>query len=380
MIYLDNNSTTQPLPEVVDAVARAMQVNWGNPSSAHALGRSARMAIDAARQSIASSFGGESQADFIFTASGTEAINLAFACLLGDSVRQILVPATEHSSVFAAARRWAGGRKIVYVPVSSNGTVDLEFLHRECAKELSLVSVSAANNETGVITDIRAVSRVARENRALLHVDAVQAAGKIALHFGAIDCDAASLAAHKFHGPPGCGILYRKTGSHLFCMENALAPGHQEFGIRAGTENLPAIVGAGIAAEFVRTAVEAAPRIAALRDALEHSLLSRLPGAEVHGQSAPRLANTSSIYCPGRNAADMVAALSRVGVAVSAGAACSNGAVPSHVILAMGFPESRANSTLRFSLSSHTTSAEAQAAVDLVEKAFQYSLRISTCN
>jgi len=370
MIYLDNNATTAPLPEVVDAVTEILRGNWGNPSSAHALGRKAREALESARNAVASAFGLASPSALVFTASGTESINLGFTCLLGLEIRQILVSATEHSAVLRAAERWADGRAVVRLPVHSSGALDLDSLSREAGKCPSLVSVGLANNETGVIADISSVAAICRETGALLHVDAVQAAGKIPLRLDSLGCDAVSLAAHKFHGPPGCGILYLRQHPGSTASSRIPAPGHHEQGLRAGTENLPAIVGCGIAASFLQRSLDAMPCVESLRDQLESTLLDKIPGSEVHGRGIPRLPNTINIYCPDRNASDLVAALSRLGLAASAGAACSNGGTASHVIQAMGFSEKRANSALRLSLSSFTTSEESETSGSFILRAY----------
>jgi cysteine desulfurase len=376
MIYLDNNATTAPLPEVVDAVTDILRGNWGNPSSAHALGRKAREALESARHAVASAFGIASPSALVFTASGTESINLGFACLLSPEVRQILVSATEHSAVLRAAERRAEGRTVVRIPVHSSGALDLDSLRREAGKYLSLVSVALANNETGVIADISSIATICRETDALLHVDAVQAAGKIPLQLDSFGCDAVSLAAHKFHGPPGCGILYLRQ--HPGGVSSRVpAPGHHEQGLRAGTENLPAIVGCGVAASLLQRSLDDMPRVESLRDQLESALLDKINGSEAHGRTSPRLPNTTNLYFPGRNASDLVAALSRLGLAASAGAACSNGGTASHVIKAMGFSDERANSALRLSLSCHTTSEEIAAARSLAEQAFNLTPAIN---
>lgn len=371
MIYLDNNATTRPLPEVVEAVTEALRSNWGNPSSAHAIGRKAREALEHARHAVASAFGVASPDSLVFTASGTESINLAFACLSSPEVRQILVSATDHSAVLRAAGRWAEGRKVVQIPVDVNGLTDLEALHREAEKGPSLISVGLANNETGVLSDLRSVASISRETGAVLHVDAVQAAGKVPLHLDGIGCDAASLSAHKFHGPSGCGLLYLRKRPFASNLARVPAPGHHELGLRAGTENLSAIVGCAAAANLLQQGLDLMPHVSLLRDRLESAVLKNIPDSEVHGKDSMRLPNTTNLYIPGRNASDLVSALSRLGLAVSSGAACSNGISASHVIKAMGFTEERANSALRLSLSRLTTAEEAEAAISLMERAYR---------
>ena len=374
MIYLDNNATTRPAPEVVDAVQKTLQGNWGNPSSVHTFGRCAREALEAARVTVAQEFGAEDPSRIFFTSSGTESINLAFASLLTQDIRQIIVSATEHSAVLRSAQRWAAGRKVRELPVDSNGKVNLDLLDAWIREDRSLVSIGAANNETGVLADMRAISTCCRQAGAILHIDAVQAAGKIPLDFKTLGCNAASLSAHKFHGPPGCGILYAALPTRADALSNALFPGHQEGGLRAGTENLPAIVGSAVAARRIGHTLKAMADVSRLRDLLETRLLNVIPGAAVHGASVERIPNTISLFCPNRNASDMVATLSSMGLAVSAGAACTNGASPSHVIQAMDFSPERANSTLRFSLCASTTEDEIREAIELVSKAYAVTL------
>jgi cysteine desulfurase len=355
VIYLDNNATTQPLPEVIESLVEALHVNWCNPSSVHACGRQAREALEHARHTVASTFGAESPSSIVFTSGGTESINLACACLLSPEIKRILVASTEHSAVLRAAQRWAGVRSVVSIPSDSSGALDLGFLETEIKREKSFVCIAIANNETGIITDVAAVSRICRAHGAILHIDAVQGAGKIPFSLADLQCDAASLSAHKFHGPLGCGILYLKHRPTADGFQRIPSPGHQERGLRGGTENLPAIVGCGVAAKHLQETLHAMVQVGMLRDDLETKLFRSIPGIEIHSQQSRRLPNTSSIYCPGRNAADLVATLSSLGVAVSAGAACSNGTSPSHVIRAMGYSERRANSTVRISLSRFTS-------------------------
>lgn len=380
MIYLDNNATTAPLPQVVDAVTDALRENWGNPSSSHAPGRRAREALEKARVLVAQALGAQAPSCITFTASGTESINLACACLLSVEIKRVLVASTEHSAVLHAVERWAEGRPVISIPVDSQGGLDLNALDSELKKGgRSLVCVALANNETGVITEVASVAALCREHDALLHVDAVQAAGKIPLSLQTLQCDAASLSAHKFHGPPGCGILYLKSCPNLDVHRRLPAWGHQEAGLRGGTENLPAIVGCGVAAGNLDAALAVMPKVAALRDELEQALLEVVPGSEIHCSMAPRLPNTTSVYVPRRSSADLVETLSALGVAVSAGAACSNGTAPSHVIRAMGYSEARANSTLRFSLSRFTTNDEMLRTVRQFARAYATTMTLPPC-
>jgi len=374
MIYLDNNATTASLPEVVKAVTETLENIWGNPSSAHQYGRRAREALEIARAETATAFGVSDTSRIFFTSTGTESINLAFACLLTPDIHQILVPATEHIAVLRAAERWADGRKVSVISVDANGLLDLDQLLSEATASSSLMSIGFANNETGVIANITAVSEICRDAHALLHLDAIQAAGKVPLDIETLACDAASLSAHKFHGPPGCGVLYLKRPPDGEFARRVLSPGHQEYGLRAGTENLPSIVGCGVAASLIKSYLPTFIQVKSLRDRFETAMIKNIPGSQVHGISVCRLPNTTNLFCPCRSAADLVAIMSHFGLAASAGAACSNGRTASHVIKAMGFSDERANSSLRFSLCGHTTEDEITEATGIVTKAYLNTL------
>ncbi|MCU1276011.1 MAG: class aminotransferase [Bryobacterales bacterium] len=379
MVYLDNNATTMPLPEVIRAVADAMERVPGNPSSVHCIGTAARRALETARQTVATGLGAEHPSQIVFTSSGTESINTAFCLFASAGVSQIVTSTVEHSAVSRAAGRWSAGRAIVAAPVSSTGALDLGILTRSVSSSPSLVSVAVANNETGVITDVHAVARICRKHGALLHLDAVQAVGKMPFRLSAVDCDAASFSAHKFHGPPGCGILFLRSTVPPEARAQILLPGHQERGLRGGTENLPAAIGTAVAIEALNDIESILNPLIAHRDRLEEALLQSIPDSQINGSGEPRLSNTISLYCPRRNAADLVLLLSQKGLAVSSGAACTTGGTPSHVIQAMGFSQDRANSTLRLSLSRFTTLQQVDEAVELVADAYSRTLPSAIC-
>lgn len=379
MIYLDNNSTTFPLSEVVQSIEDSLKRRLGNPSSAHAYGKAAREELESARETVAHGFGATHSSQIIFTSCGTESINTAFSLLLGKEITQIITSTVEHSAVLRAAERWSLGKTIRYVPVSGDGALNMDVLARYVAEGPSFVSLTIANNETGVLTDISTAATICREAGALFHVDAVQGAGKIPLNLQQLDCDSASISAHKFHGPPGCGILFLRKVDSTSTGGRTLLPGNQEYGIRAGTQNLPAIIGTAIAVRLLQTQLTAMNEVGRRRDNLEKVLMSGLPSGDIHGIRSSRLPNTTSIYCPGRSAADLVMRLSQMGVAVSAGAACSTGGSPSHVIQAMGFPAERANSTLRLSLSRFSTIDELDAAAQIILSAYHNTLPTFQC-
>lgn len=339
IVYLDYNATAPARPEVIDAAARAATAG-GNPSSVHAAGRRARLAVEEAREAVAALVGA-APAQVVFTGSGTEANNLA---LRGSGRRRLLVSAIEHDSVLRAAP------EAERIPVQASGVTDLDALAEALARDgpPALVSVMLANNETGAVQPVAAAAEIAHAHGALLHCDAVQAAGRIPVDMAALGVDLMTLSAHKIGGLPGVGALI--VADHVPVAAGILGGG-QERGRRAGTENVPGIAAFGAAASLVPAALADQPRIAALRDRLESEVLALAPAAVIFGREAERLPNTSCIALPGASADMQVMMLDLAGVAVSAGAACSSGKVtPSHVLAAMGAGEDLAGSAIRVSL------------------------------
>lgn len=372
--YLDNNATTAPLPEVTAAMAAAFDQCFANPSSKHKLGTAARRALENARQGFANFLSANQSSEVIFTSTATEAIALAFHSA-GSQVQQVAVGTSEHSAVLdAASQQEAAGIARLDISVSRSGVPLLDGLEDELSRRKTFVSLSLVNNETGVILDIQPIAALCRKYDALLHIDAVQAPGRVPVNVIELDCDYLTISPHKFHGPKGTGILYARANA----PRRSLIGGYQEAGFRGGTENVPAIVGAGIAVEALGDWSAQAARIAHLRDRLEQGILTAVPGAQINGIGARRVANTSNIYLPRRNAAEMVEGLSRHGVFVSAGAACSTGGTPSHVIRAMGYHDERANSSVRFSLSRFTTVQQVDLAISSVSKVYKASPRLET--
>lgn len=325
-LYLDANATEPLRPEARAAVIGALEAG-GNPSSVHAAGRAARRLLEGARETLAARFGARAQ-DLVFTSGGTEANALAIRGL--GQGRRVLAGATEHAAVLAAAPG-AGS-----IPVRPDGTVDLAALSALLeAGGPALVCLMLANNETGVLHPLAGAAELCRRHGALLHVDAVQAAGRVPLDLAATGADSLALSGHKLGGPPGAGALLLRPGLDLPAL---IAGGGQERGRRGGTEPLPAI--AGFAAAAGASDPAAAGRLAALRDRIEAGIRALAPEAVIAGAGAPRLPNTSSIILPGVPAETQVIALDLAGIRVSAGAACSSGKVArSHVLAAMGFGE-----------------------------------------
>lgn len=337
-IYLDHNATTPLRPEAVAAINDGMRIG-GNPSSVHAEGRRARRVIEDARESVASLVGAE-PAQVVFTSGGSEANTLA---LRGCGRRRVLVSAIEHASV---GRSVDGAETI---PVDADGIVRVDALDAllRASDEPAVVSVMLANNETGVVQPISEVAAVCRRHSAILHCDAVQAAGKMAIDVRDLGVHLLSLSAHKMGGPAGCGALVVEAAVPLQALQRG---GGQERGRRAGTENILGISGFGAAADRVRGLPDAG-RLALLRDRLERRLQVLCPSMQVFGATAPRLANTSCIAMPGVAAETQVIAFDLAGIAVSAGAACSSGKVTrSGVLTAMGVGDDLASTAIRVSL------------------------------
>jgi len=348
-IYLDWNATA-PLRAEARAALLAALDGVGNASSVHGCGRAARKRVEDARGQVAALVGARA-AEVVFTASGTEANNMA---LRVRGVDRLLVLSTDHASVLAAA---AGA---VHLPVGPDGVIDLPVLERELAAGHGrpLVSVQAVNNETGVVQPLAAVARLVHAQGGLLHTDAVQAAGRLPIDRDGWGADLLTLSAHKIGGLPGVGALVLRPGIDL---DPLVKGGGQERRARAGTENVPGIAAFGAAAEAAGAGLAAYQGLAALRDGLEDGLLADVPGLAIAGRGVLRVANTSCLILPGLPADTQLMALDLAGIAVSSGAACSSGKVgPSHVLTAMGMGPDRAGCAIRVSLGWTSTAAEVE--------------------
>jgi cysteine desulfurase len=346
LAYLDWNATAPLRPEAAAAMSDAL-ARCGNPSSVHRVGREARRTLEAARAQVAALIGAPPAA-IVFTSGGTEANQLALRGIAG---RRLLVSAIEHDSVREAA-------PASVVPVTAEGVLDLEALERMLAADPrpALVSLMLANNETGVIQPVGEAARIAHAHGALLHCDAVQGAGKLPLDMGRLGADLLTLSAHKLGGPQGVGALALAPELPLSAVQTG---GGQERGRRAGTENLPGIVGFGAACVAAARELDAFAAAARLRDEAERRLIAIASEARVYGRAAARLPNTLCIAMPGVPAATQVMALDLAGVMVSAGSACSSGKVrKSHVLDAMGVAPAEAESAIRVSLGWSTTPAD----------------------
>jgi len=393
-IYLDNNATTQPAPEVVDAMNEVLREYWANPSSVHRFGQAVRQRVELARSSVARLINCRER-DLIFTSGGTESNNLALrGTLLGADVANNSVPRVlittpiEHSAVREPADDLTrAGVKVVRLGVDRDGWIDpaslAAALHEHAVPgSLTLVSIHWANNETGVIEPIDEMMRVVAafrmehaDRHVLFHTDATQAVGKLPVDVAAVPVDLLTMSAHKWHGPKGVGALYVRRGVRLTPQ---LRGGPQERERRGGTENTTAIIGMGVAAELARAFLEdeaAIARLRQLRDRFEEAIVAAIPDAVVHSASdvnrarphGGRLWNTSNIGFPRLEAEAILLGLSERGVCASAGAACSSGSLePSPVLLAMGIDETIAHGSVRFSLSRYTTEEEIAAAITIV--------------
>ncbi|MCM5556453.1 cysteine desulfurase family protein [Pleomorphomonas sp. JP5] len=356
--YLDANATTPVDPRVAAAMLSALTDLHGNPSSVHAAGRDARRAIEAARRKVAALIGADRPDEIVFTSGGSEsnvaAIRAALAARPGR--RKVVTSAVEHPSVHATLDRLAATDGIVIhrLPVDACGRLDLDAYRASLGPDTALVTLMTANNETGTLFPIADLVPLAHAVGALFHTDAVQAAGRLDFSVAASGVDMASLSAHKLHGPKGIGALHVRRG---IPFEGLITGGGQERGRRAGTENVPGIVGFGVAARLAFSDNQAR-RISGLRDRLETCVLSALPGAFVLGDRAARLANTACLAFPGADAEMMLSRLDRAGIAASSGSACAAGGMaPSRVLLAMGLKH-LAGSVVRFSLSRFNTDAD----------------------
>lgn len=355
-IYFDHNATTPVDPAVVEAMLPYFSERYANPSSIHAPGRMARAAIDTAREQVAQLVNAH-PSQVIFTSGGTEANNLALNVLATQPTAMFCVSAIEHASVLEAARRWQRrGWQLALAPVDSNGCLDEAAFAAILARRPALVSVMMANNETGVIQPLERISRLARASAAIVHSDAIQAAGKIAVDFKQSGVHMLSLSSHKLYGPKGAGALI--VDKALDIEPLVLGGGHEK-GLRSGTENVAAIVGFGKAAELALSQLESRHQhMLRLRHYLEEALRT-MAGVHIISAAAPRLPNTVLIAIPGIEGETLLMNLDAKGLALSSGSACASGDTePSHVLVAMGLDETLARSTLRISLGKETTQHE----------------------
>ena len=359
-VYFDYNATTPLAPEVLKVVAETSRDVFGNASSVHYFGQQAKAVLDGARSEVAALLNGD-PSEVVFTSGGTEADNLAIrgaAEALEPTRRHLIACTIEHEAVLntlkALGRR---GWRVTLVPVERSGVVSPDRVREALTDDTALVSIMHANNEIGTIQPVAEVAALAHERGALVHTDAVQSTGKIPVDVRELGIDLLALSAHKFNGPKGVGALWIKRGTRLLPL---LTGGKHERSRRAGTENVPAIAGLGVAARLARAKLAAeAARLAALRDRLELGILEGVPGTAVNGGEVPRVPNTTNVSFDRTEAESLLIALDLEGISVSTGSACSSGTLePSHVLRAMGFPSHRTQNSLRFSLGLFSTGEE----------------------
>lgn len=360
-LYLDHNATTPVDPDVIVAVAEAMRDEFGNASSVHHYGQRAKARLDEARQAVADLVGG-APSEIVFTSGGTEADNFAIRgvaeALEPLGRKHLVTSALEHEAVLTTMRALERrGWQVTRVDPDRTGLVSPEAIAKALRDDTALLSLMHANNEVGTIQPVAACAAIAHARNILVHTDAVQSVGKIPIDVHGLDVDLLSLSGHKLHGPKGVGALWIRRGTRL---QSTMTGGKQERSRRAGTENVPGIVGLGVAARLAMARLgDEAVRQATLRDALERDVLARVPGTHVNGAGAPRVPNTTNIGFEGIEAESLLIALDLEGIAVSTGSACSSGTLePSHVLKAMGLPLHDTQNALRISLGRHTTAAD----------------------
>jgi cysteine desulfurase len=377
--YFDHNATTPVAPEVCETMAACLAEVYGNASSIHHFGQSAKQRLEAARRQLASLIGCR-PANLTFTSGGTEADNMAVLGVVRAApgpARHVIVSAIEHPAVLGPSEQLEReGVAVTRLPAGPDCLVDPEDLRRALRPETVLVSIMHANNEVGAIQPIAEIARIARAAGVTLHVDGVQALGKIPVDVEALGVDLYSMSAHKLYAPKGVGALYIRKGTRLAPIAYG---GHHERDRRPGTENVPGIAAFGAAADLAaRTLPAESERLAALRDRLENALLDRIPHTAVNGCRAPRTPNTANLRFDGIDGEALVIALDLRGFAVSTGAACSSGAIaPSHVLTAMGLSPESARASMRFSLGRSNTEEQVDALVEALVGSVAHLRRIA---
>lgn len=360
-VYLDHNATTPVRPEVARRITECLEGPAGNPSSRHSFGQEAARLLDEARDSVAESAGCP-RSGVVFTSGGTEADNLALrGVLAAGRGRHLVTAGTEHEAVLqtAEALEAAGLAEVTVLAVDAEGRVDPGDVARSLRPDTALVSLMAANNETGALAPFEEIGEVCRRHGVPFHTDAVQLFGKLPFSLSELPVDLASISSHKIGGPKGVGALLVRPGVEL---QAQVTGGSQERRLRPGTENLPGIVGFGLASRLAaRELTGTAERLGELRDRLEAGIRSAWSDARVNAERGPRLPNTSNITFAGLDGESLMIALDLEGIAVSTGAACNAGAsAPSHVLLAMGRTPAEAGGSIRFSLGSGSTESDVE--------------------
>jgi cysteine desulfurase len=358
-VYLDNNATTMTAPEVLEAMLPFLKNRYGNASSMHSFGGNVAKDLDRARHQVAELLGAENDYEITFTGSATESDNLAIRGITSyyKDKRHVITSTVEHPAVMNLCKQLEKeGYRVTYLPVNSDGIIDIQQLKDSVADDTAIVSIMHANNETGVVMPVEEIGAFLKERGVIFHIDGVQATGKIPVDVKKINCDLYSISAHKFHGPKGVGALYVKKGSR---MRPLIFGGHQEKGRRPGTENTAGIIGIGAAAELALAHLKDMGHVETLRDKLQSSILKTIKTATVNGMNAPRMSNTLNVSFEFIEGESILLYLDKEGIYVSTGSACSSGSLePSHVLRAMNIPFSKIHGSIRFSLSRYTTDDE----------------------
>ncbi len=379
-VYLDNNATTRMEPEVLAAMLPYFTEHFGNPSSQHGFGTPAGEAVRAAREQVRALIGAEHAHEIVFTSGGTESDNAAILSALECQAgrNEIIVSAVEHPAVLALVQHLAKhrGAAVRTIPVDGKGRLDMHAYRAALGAKTAIASIMWANNETGTIFPVAELAALAHEAGALFHTDAVQAMGRVHVDVKSTVIDLLSLSAHKLHGPKGIGALYVRKGVRFHPL---IRGGKQERGRRAGTENVPGIVGLGKAAELVLAYPPGqALRVGALRDSLEAGVLTRIGGCFVAGDTANRLPNTSNIVFDGALGEVILTELNKAGIAASSGSACASGSAdPSHVLRAMKLPYTAALGAIRFSFSAGNTPADVERVLEVLPTAVAKAREVS---
>ncbi len=367
-VYFDHNATTYARQEVIETMLPFFRQRFGNASSLHFFGQEARNAVEKARSQVASLICAEPE-EIIFTSGGTESDNLAIRGIVAAGRKStcrphVVTSSIEHPAVLRTCRALEKtGVDVTYLPVTPEGCVRMEDVEAAIRPETVLLTIMLANNETGVVQPLAGISSIARSRGVAFHVDAVQGAGKIPVDAGAIGADLMSISAHKFYGPKGIGALYVRSGT---AVEPVLTGGHQESGLRPGTENVPAIAGFGEACRISAERLgEEMTHIARLRDRIEKGLLEKIPGVKINGAGAERVPNTCNVTVTRVEGEAMTLYMSMLGFALSSGSACATGETdPSHVLMAMGLDPVEAQGSIRISLGAGNTEAEVDMFLD----------------
>jgi cysteine desulfurase len=361
-VYFDSNATTRVAPEVLREMIPYFDQRYGNPSSFHSFGSACMEAVEGARKQVADLIGAEPE-EIFFTSGGTESDNTALkgAVVIETSRNGLVVSTVEHPAVLETARFLEeSGYPVTYVGVDEKGRLNVEELSSVVDGSTALVSMMAANNETGVLFPVGELAGIAHRAGALFHTDAVQAVGKIEIDVRSQDIDMLSISAHKLHGPKGAGALFLRRGIDLPPLMHG---GHQEEGLRAGTLNVPGIVGLGKAAELAGEELQngGEERLKALRDRVERGIISTCPNTEVLASGSDRLPNTLTAIFKGIESEAILTMLDMKGISASSGSACSTGSSdPSHVLTAMGCDSNIGNSAIRISMDRYTTEEEVE--------------------